>query len=556
MFRPLYYFGINGRVGFDPQLSLAYPPSFANHGNDVTIRLRTYKWSNGSKVTARGVQFFLNMLYAEKTRFAHWVPNGISIPTSIRDVSVEGPDTILLRLSRHFNPTWFLDNQLSQITPFPLAWTITAKDVVPGSAGCEEAPFGSSADSTTCKLVYTYLSEQAGFNPTKPSATNDALSTYATNPLWQVVDGPFRLKSFTVTGNVVMVPNTSYSGPNKPSIKKFIERAFTSTSAEYNALADGQVDVGYLPADEVTAPTKTPLIPGPNNPRLEKTYALTPVYDFGLSMITYNFNSTGDHGQAGAIFHQLYFRQVVEHLIDQRLYIERIYKGYAVPTLGPVPITPRNPYVSSYPRSSVYEFDPAKAAALLKAHGWRVVPGGVDECQEPGTGDSRCGKGIEKGARLTFTLLFAAGNSALKTVLTAEKAVWSSVGINVRLSSATFDVVGTETAVCPKGCSWELGTFGLGWVYTAAYPSGEELFESGAGANNGGFSTRRANQLIRGTNLYNVPLKTYADYVARVLPVAWEPNPVYELAEVHKGLSGLVPLSPLTNITPASWHWR
>jgi peptide/nickel transport system substrate-binding protein len=555
MFRPLYYFGFAGRVALDKTLSVANVPVFSDGGDTVTIHLRTYKWSNGTQVTALGVQFFLNMLYAEKTHFAHWVPNGISIPTSIRSIQVTGTNTIVLTLARSFNKTWFLDNQLSQITPFPLAWTVSATGATPGSAGCEKATFGTPADASACKGVYTYLSEQAGFDPTKPTATNDALPTYATNPLWQVVDGPFRLKSFTVTGNVVMVPNPTYSGPNKPTIKQFVEQAFTSTSAEYNALSSGQVDVGYLPTDEVTAATKTPLRAGPNNPRLASTFKLSPVYDFGLTMITYNFKSTGDDGEAGAIFHQLYFRQALEHLINQTLYIQRIYKGYAVPTLGPVPTTPKNPFVSSYPASSVYGYSPSKARDLLKSHGWRVVPGGVDVCRHPGGGRSQCGKGISKGARLSFTLLFAAGNTALKTIVSAEKAVWATVGIDIRPSSATFDVVGTDTAACPKGCSWELGTFGLGWVYTAAYPSGEELFETGAGANNGSFSTRQVNQLIRGTNLGNGSLKTYASYLAKQLPVAWGPNPAYELAEVHKGLSGVTPLSPLTNITPASWHW-
>lgn len=33
------------------------------------------------------------------------------------------------------------------------------------------------------------------------------LSTYNTNPLWKVVDEPFKLQSFNTSGYVSMVPN-------------------------------------------------------------------------------------------------------------------------------------------------------------------------------------------------------------------------------------------------------------------------------------------------------------------------------------------------------------
>ena len=42
------------------------------------------------------------------------------------------------------------------------------------------------------------------------------LGTYATNPLWQVVDGPFKLTAYDATDNgATVVPNPSYSGPVK-----------------------------------------------------------------------------------------------------------------------------------------------------------------------------------------------------------------------------------------------------------------------------------------------------------------------------------------------------
>ena len=90
-------------------------------------------------------------------------------------------------------------------------------------------------------------------------------------------------------------------------------------------------------------------MPGANNPRSSGSSSSTPWYPWGINYFPYNFNSTGDGGQAGKIFNQLYFRQAMQMLVDQPLYIEKLFKNYAVPTYGPVPVLPKN---SSRPPTS------------------------------------------------------------------------------------------------------------------------------------------------------------------------------------------------------------
>ena len=65
----------------------------------------------------------------------------------------------------------------------------------PNSGGCAAAAYGTA--DAACAAVYTFLSKQAGYDPANPKAPNNSLSTYATNPLWQVVDGPFHLTPST-----------------------------------------------------------------------------------------------------------------------------------------------------------------------------------------------------------------------------------------------------------------------------------------------------------------------------------------------------------------------
>ena len=88
-------------------------------------------------------------------------------------------------------------------------------------------------------------------------------------------------------------------------------------------------DVGYLPVQDVTKPTTNALKAGPNNPRLTN-FTMDPLYTWSINYFPYNFNSNGDDGNAGKIFNQLYFRQAFQYLVDQPLYIKKIYKGYGV----------------------------------------------------------------------------------------------------------------------------------------------------------------------------------------------------------------------------------
>ena len=208
--------------------------------------------------------FWMNMLHSEKTNWAAYAPGGSNIPDNVKSITIDSPTKLTFTLTQGFNTYWYTYNQLSQITPLPMAWTKTTTAGAPGSGGCATAPFGE-ADGP-CAAVYTYLSKQAGYDPTNPKAANNSLDTYATNPLWQVVDGPWHLTQFNVTGALTMAPNPTYSGPVKPTIKKFEEVPFTSDTSEFNALVGQKVTYGYLPLQDVTAATSTPKVAGQEQP--------------------------------------------------------------------------------------------------------------------------------------------------------------------------------------------------------------------------------------------------------------------------------------------------
>jgi len=76
------------------------------------------------------------------------------------------------------------------------------------------------------------------------------VASYATSPYWSIVDGPWKVKTFTTTGEVTMVPNPDYSGSPKPSLSQFVEVPFTSDQAMLNEIKSGgpnALDMAELP---------------------------------------------------------------------------------------------------------------------------------------------------------------------------------------------------------------------------------------------------------------------------------------------------------------------
>jgi peptide/nickel transport system substrate-binding protein len=526
MYLPLYWIGQGSTVlTVDSTRSLANMPVWSADGRTVTITLKHRMWSDGTPVTARDVQFWQNLVKANKANFGGYVPG--AYPDNITATKVVNPTTIKLTLAKTYNHQWFLYNELSLITPLPPAWDKTSAS---GAAG--------KADLTTAgaKAVYNYLENQ----------TKD-LTTYATNPTWKVVDGPWRLKSFKTTGSAAFVPNPKYSGANKPRISEFDEVPFTSATAEIDAIRSGQgPSVGYVPLTDLNQIGSLK----------SQGYQVAPWPDWNMNFMAVNFNNP----TVGPIFKQLYIRQALQHVMNQPLLVKDAYHGYAWPDYGPVPPVPTNPYVSSYAKQNPYGFSTSQAASLLASHGWSKV-GGVQTCQRPGSGSSQCGAGIAHGTPLRLNLLFASENPPLKVAMQEYQSAAAQAGITINLSQAPILTVFGDISPCSGAkCTWQIANYGIGWTYFPDYyPTGEENFLTGAATNFGGYSDPKADKLIRAT-LQASPataqsaLDQYQNYLATNLPWIWQPNYHYQISLIESGLQGVTPQSPTLIVDPTTYH--
>ena len=178
-------------------LSPADAPTFSNAGKTAIITMKGWKWSNGESVDANDVLFYLHMAMAEKANWFSYSPG--LLPDNVVSATATSPDKLTLQLNKAYSTIWYTYNQLAELTPMPMAWDVTSLGAKPGSGGCTT---DSAADGWAhCKAVWAFLTAQSKI-----------ASTYASSPLWSVVDGPWKLSSFSTTGNVTMVPNPKYSG--------------------------------------------------------------------------------------------------------------------------------------------------------------------------------------------------------------------------------------------------------------------------------------------------------------------------------------------------------
>jgi peptide/nickel transport system substrate-binding protein len=517
------------------------------------------------------VVFWMNMLKANATSWAAYAPGPGQLPGDVTNVVANNKrDTVTFTLDATYSSYWFTYNELSQISPLPIAWDIAASGAKPGSGGCSSATYAGvvtsfnsagalvddSAAAKACAAVYSFL--------TSKNEAGD-LGTYASNPLWKIVDGPFELTAYDATDNgATVVPNPSYSGPTKSSLNKLVLAPFTSDASEYNVLQAGKaINIGYVPPQNLpvykgaTFSKNGAPLAGRNAAALARNYNLDPAYPWGVNYFALNYTNP----VSGPIFKQLYVRQAMQSLMNQALWIQLFNAGYGAPTYGPVPVLPPTDLATKQESSNPYPYSPAHAASLLQSHGWKVVKGGTSKCARPGTKSDECGAGIPTGAKLSFNYLYYDGATSFNNQIKELAVSWEQAGIDLQLEGKSFgDVLTVAASPCTAGkaCPWDIANWGGGWVYSPdIYPTGEEIFASGASQNFGLYSDSTDDRLIKLTNTSSSleALYNYENYLSVQVPDIWQPETALEFNEVGKNVCGFTPQNPLFSWVAEDWYF-
>jgi peptide/nickel transport system substrate-binding protein len=538
MFRPLYFLGRGGQAEIDHDRSLAEPPEWDDDERTVTITLKPWKWSNGETICADNVMFWMNILSVKASRFGHYTPG--CLPDNLTSYQKVAEDKVRFTFDRAYSKTWVLMNQLTLITPMPKAWDRTADDV----------PASASSDIADVPAVYDYLVAQNG---EWTEEDNEHRTRWPDSPVWSVVSGPWRMKTFALDGTVTFVPNEHYSGPDQPHLDEFVEVPTHSDEDQYRVLQAGPdrpggLQVGYLPYGLASDKADGP---GP----LAEHYRLVPQNIYMVNYLLLNFENPT---MAGRIINQAYFRRALQAALDQDTIIRDFLQGYGYFTTSPVPLVPDSEFVSPAQRRNPMHFDIERARELLTDHGWDVstTPG---VCVRPGPGPGCAGAGIEAGARLSFRLRYIAGRAAAAQIVQLLQADAAKAGIEIELQEVYGSVLvgqdhGESSAENPH--MWQMQFWNGGWLFHG-YPTGEVVFKTGAGSNFGQYSDPTADELMDKviTSDDVQALYEYQDYLAGQMPVIWTPGFPLRLFAVTSNLHGVEPVNPYGILNPEDWYY-
>ncbi|HEX5113984.1 MAG TPA: ABC transporter substrate-binding protein [Pseudonocardiaceae bacterium] len=536
MFRTLYYFGSDGTPNVDWANSIGEPPQWSSDGLTCTIKVKPWQWSNGEPLCADNVLFWVNLMKVKGEKYGEYVPG--YFPDNCTDYGKLTEDTVYFTFDKRYSQHWMLYNQFSTITPLPKAWDRTA-----------DGPANASGNLADVEAVYDYLMAEQG----DPMAEDNRYRTaWPEHPLWSVVSGPWRLKSYTMDGVVTFVPNEHYSGPHKPYLDEFRQVPTESDEHEFAKLqegphADGGYQVGYLPLsmanEAVTDPNDSSANPVADN------YTLVPQTAYCIRYFCLNYNNPTWKGK---LFAQTYFRQALASCLDQDSAVRDIYQGRAYRQNGPVPMYPPSEHIAPSLRTGgPLPFDPARAKQLLADNGWdtSVFPA---VCVRPEAG-------VPEGARLSVLMRYVEGRPALTRLMRQFRADCAKAGIDLRLEEVYGSVLVVEDAPCvaceETPCLWELTCWNGGWAYH--HPTGEILFRTNAGGNFGHYTDPRTDALIERTVTSDDPavFHEYQEVIAREVPVIFTPNFPIRLLEVANTIKGFGPVNPYGFINPEYWYY-
>ena len=189
----------------------ANPPVYTNGGKTVVVNMKGWKWSNGETVDATVPDLLPEHGGGARRRTGTPTPPGL-LPDNV-DV-LQGHRA---QPGDHAAEQGVLQPSGTPTTSSPSStrcrWPGTSPAWAPSRAAAAASPTARPTGWAKCKAVYTFLTAQSKI-----------AATYATSPLWSVVDGPWKLSSFSTDGNVTIVPNKDYSGSPKPKLSavKFV----------------------------------------------------------------------------------------------------------------------------------------------------------------------------------------------------------------------------------------------------------------------------------------------------------------------------------------------
>jgi peptide/nickel transport system substrate-binding protein len=325
-------------------------------GMAVTFKLPAdLKWADGVPVTAKDVVFSWELGKNPEASFTK--PD---VYTRVEKMEVPDDHTVIMHLKT-------IRSDYNDISDF----RIVSEHV--------EAPVLKSAGSVAEWLKQTAYNRA----PTTPG-------------LW---NGPFMITGYVSGSQIVLERNPQWPG-KQPGFKKIVVKVIENTTALQANLLSGDID--YTPGEGIGLNIDQVI-------ELEKTQKAK--FDF-----IYKPALTYEHIDLKAenpFLKDVRVRHALLYAIDRKSLTDKLFEGKQ-----PVADSFVNKLHPFYAKETpVYNYDPAKAKALLEEAGWKPGPDGI--------------RRNAKGDRLSFDFQTTAGNKLRELIQQVLQSQWKDAGIDV-----------------------------------------------------------------------------------------------------------------------------
>jgi peptide/nickel transport system substrate-binding protein len=257
--------------------------------------------------------------------------------------------------------------------------------------------------------------ERKNFAEPVEYVNRSAYETDTTNPgLWF---GPYLVKQVVSGSHVVLEPNPRWKG-KMPAFKRITVRAIENTGAMAANLLSGSID--YIAGEIGMTLDQALAFEKQHGKRFQVQYKPSLIYEH----IDLNLDNP--------ILADRRVRQALLHAIDRKTITEKLFEGHQPVAHGSI-----HPLDSVYNKDiPKYDFDPARAKALLEEAGWTEMRGGF--------------RHNAKGERLHFDFMTTAGNKSRELVQQAMQSQWRQAGIDARIRNEPARVYFGETVTKRK----------------------------------------------------------------------------------------------------------
>ena len=332
------------------------------------------------------------------------------------------------------------------------------------------------------------------------------------DPSRVVGSGPFKFQEWRQGESVTLVRNDDYYG-NVPYLDSYRLIVWPDQTAVINALVNGEVDAaGLEPADiEIVKATE------------------------GLQVATvptagFNFYLTNLDPEKSEFFLDKRVRQALLYGLDRQAIADEILLGNAEVAQGTQPVI--SPAYAPDRLTTIYDYDPQKAIALLADAGWTDTDGdGIVD---------------KDGTPFAFDMIYPSGSPTADQELAYMQDAWGAIGVDASPRALEFPAL---VDILTEDHNFDIAVLAFGWDATFLQ---DMMF--GCDQYEGGFNAvRYCNETVDEIN--EEAMRTFDDDARRELMIEVTNliNEDLPVAVTHFTNDNIGYSDRLQNFKPTSW---